>query len=194
MDNWELVDVKPMQAFWRDHLGDVVSLTRASADLIDPSLSDEIGLQRYCRNFAQSQGAGLVEVSTASSAEGPCLRYVYKRLERPAFKFFGVLAIPRPDATWVWMVIAGERGTTGVREAIVTAKLFEAGKLTIESYEATWASDPYEPSYAGVEKGTLRYLSDSVEHDIDFPHHPLTKVRRELRRLEPIRISQAVVA
>ena len=122
------------------------------------------------------------------------MSYVYKRLERPAFKFFGVLAIPLPQATWVWMVVAGERGMTGVREAAVTAKLFEAGKLTIESYKEHWAEDPYDPNYAGVEKSTLRYVSDSVEYDADFPQHPLTKVRRELLRIAQIRVSQSVVA
>ena len=178
---------------WRDQDGDVISLTRAGSDFVGASLFDESGLQRYCREFAQSQDAGLVEVSSASSADGPCLRYIYKRLDGLGFRFAGVLAIPRPQVTWVWMVLAGERGMTGVREAVVTARLLEAGKLTPESYQATWAQDPYEPDYEGVDKRTLRYMSDSEEYDIDFPHHPLTKVRRELLRLAQIRVSRAWV-
>jgi hypothetical protein len=189
MADWKLVGQKPMSAFWRDRVGDAVSLTRCSAGFVSENLSDERGLQSYCRRIAESQGAGLVEVEAATSAEGPCLKYIYKRLEKPAFKFFGVVAIPVAEATWIWMVVTGERGTTGVREAVVTAKLFEAGKLTLESYKTSWAQDPYDPSYAGVDKSTLRYISDSPEYDADFPDHPLTKMRRELRRLIEIRIS-----
>ena len=189
MADWRLVEQKPMSASWRDRAGDAVTLTRGSAGLVTESLSDERSLQRYCRRFAESQGAGLVEVEAATSAEGPCLKYIYKRLEKHAFKFFGVVAIPVPQATWIWMIVTLERGDTGVREAVVTAKLFEAGRLTLESYKASWCQDPYDPSYAGVDKSTLRYISDSPEYDDHFPDHPLTKMRRELRRLIGIRIS-----
>ena len=189
MADWKLVEQKPMSASWRDLAGDAVTLTRGPAGLVTDSLSDERSLQRFCRRIAESQGAGLVDVEAATSAEGPCLRYIYKRLEKPGFKFFGVVAIPVPQATWIWMVVTVERGETGVREAVVAAKLFEAGRLTLESYKTSWAQDPYDPGCAGVDKSTLRYLSDSPEYDDYFPDHPLTKMRRELQRLIEIRIS-----
>lgn len=191
MDDWKLVKERPTSASWRDQAGDAVTLTHGSEGLVSANLSDERCLQSYCRGIAESQGAGLVEVATAISAEGACLTYIFKRLERPAFKFFGVVEIPVSQATWIWMVVTLERGMTGFREAAVTAKLFDEGKLTIESYKAYWAQDPYDPSYAGVDRSTLRYLSDGTEYDDDFPDHPLTKVRNELRRLVEIRIQPA---
>ena len=42
------------------------------------------------------------------------------------------------------------------------------GTLTMESYEASWAKDPYDPNYSGVERSTLRYMSDGPEYDAEF--------------------------
>lgn len=189
MHGWSLVSRDAASAAWQDDVGDVISLTFASGQLVYAPLDDEAKLQRYCRSVAEGQRAGLVEVGTAAGAEGKCVTYIYKRLEKPAFKFFGVAATPVARGTWVWMVLAREHGTTGVREAVVTTRLFNAGQLTLEAYESSWACDPYDPAYAGVDRSTLRYISDAVEYDADFPEHPLSKVRRELRRLIDVRIS-----
>lgn len=75
-----------------------------------------------------------------------------------------------------------------LREPIVAERLLKAGRLTVQSYESSRARDPYEPNYEGVDRGTLRYVSDDVEYDAEFPEHPLTKTRRELARLVAIRI------
>ena len=83
----------------------------------------------------------------------------------------------------VCTIVAGEHGTTGVREAIVTATLVEQGKLTLEEYRRSWAQDPYEPAYAGVDPSVLRSVSDDKVYDEQFPDHPLTKVRRVLSML-----------
>jgi|SRR5690349_15048145 hypothetical protein len=182
MPGWDLVRHESRAAHWRDASGDVATLT-----LMPPEplliLSDARQLQRYCRAVAESQGSGLVEVTCTNGTGGPCVTYIFKRLRIPAFTFFGVIATPVPQATWVWMVVAYERGTTGLREATVTATLANAGRLTMESYQASWAQDPYDPEYNGVDRKTLCYLSDAPAYDSAFPDHPLTKVRREIRRL-----------
>ena len=196
MNRWALVNREPTAAYWRDPTGDVISLTLFPVDqpLALPMLSDTKSLQNYCRAVAESQSSGLVEVTSTVSAEGPCVAYIYKRLRIPAFTFFGVVATPVTHGTWTWVIVAYERGTTGVREAIITSKLVEAGQLTLGSYEASWAQDPYDPSYRGVDRKTLRYVSDAEEYDAAFPDHPLTKVRRELRRLVGIRLSPSTAA
>jgi hypothetical protein len=87
--------------------------------------------------------------------------------------------------------VAGEHGTTGIREAVITAGLMEEGKLTVESYKASWAQDPYDSTYCGVDRSTLRYMSDDETYDPQFPQHPLSKVRRELHRLARVEIDSA---
>jgi hypothetical protein len=58
-----------------------------------------------------------------------------------------------------------------------------AGLLTLEDYQRSWAADPYEPAYAGVERSVLRSISDDPKYDERFPEHPLSIVRRVLAGL-----------
>jgi len=99
-----------------------------------------------------------------------------------------MLIMPMPNATCIWTTVAGEHGTTGIREAVITAELMNQGKLTVESYQASWAQDPYDSAYCGVDRSTLRYLSDDESYDPQFPQHPLSKVRQELRTLASVEI------
>lgn len=167
--------------FWQDGAGDVLSLAvqdPASARELLGS-SSEVGRQRSARRLAESAGGGLIEVARA----GPGVRLIYKRLERPAYIYTGMLLMPGREATLVWTIVAGERGETGIREAVVTAELMGAGKLTLDGYRRSWAQDPYDPTYRGVDRSVLRFPSDDERYDERFPQHPLSKVRRVLAAL-----------
>lgn len=188
MPGWELAGVDASSAHWRDAVGDVVSLTLLPPlrEVPAPSQVDE--LQHYCRSLVEDHDAGLIEVITGDEPTAKEFAYIYKRLRTPAFTFYGVVVSPVAGGTWYWMIIAGERGATGAREAVVAGRLLEEGKMTIEEYQTSWAQDPYDPSYCAVDRSTLRYLSDGEEYDNAFPDHPLTKVRREVKRLLLLRI------
>ncbi|MFN8582690.1 MAG: hypothetical protein U0163_17150 [Gemmatimonadaceae bacterium] len=186
MADWHFVDQEASSTFWRDAAGDVISLTPTGLPM--PALSNPIELQQSSREFSEGQRAGLVEVTVREGIQGSCLTFIYKRLEHLAFKFCGVAQAPGRTGSWLWMVVCNEHGTTGIREAIVTARMIKSGRLTVDSYRTSWARDPYEPAYDGVEASTLRYLSDDVEYDVEFPDHPLTKSRRELDRLIRIQL------
>jgi hypothetical protein len=167
---------------WRDVDGDVLSL--GSLGILTESFwhsdrPDEIELRKWCRGLAESRGGGLIE---AFALDGE-VRLIYKRLQKPAYTYTGML-IARVRQEWlIWTMVAGERGTTGVREAVVTANLMDAGKLTIDDYKLYWAQDPYEPTYRGVDRSVLRFMSDDEIYDEQFPQHPLSKVRRNLATL-----------
>jgi len=53
----------------------------------------------------------------------------------------------------------------------------------LQEYGRSWAQDPYEPTYRGVDRRVLRFVSDSDCYDERFPDHPLSKVRRVLAAL-----------
>jgi hypothetical protein len=78
---------------------------------------------------------------------------------------------------FVWTMVDGERGTTGLREATVTTELMRAGELTSESYPRAW-HDPYDPELSKVDRSCLRFISDDARYDDRFPDHPLTRVRQ----------------
>ena len=168
---------------WRDSSSDVLSLSIMDASLDLSEISNEAALQHWSRELAESRDAGLIEVRAARVHLGPAGSLIYKRLEERAFIFTGMLFIPTAEGSLVWTIVAGERGTTGVREAVITAELMNAGKLTIQEYERSWAQDPYEPTYRGKDRRVLRFVSDSDCYDERFPDHPLSKVRRVLAAL-----------
>lgn len=167
---------------WHHPDGGVLSLAMASGGAIPPPSQLDL-LRNAFRRLAEAAGAGLVEANAVESAHGPAARMIYKRRQGMAFVFTGMLLLPARDRWLVCTVVDAERGTTGIREAVVTAELIEAGHLTLETYEESWARDPYDPDYRGVDRTLLRYLSDDERYDSRFPEHPLSHVRRTLDML-----------
>lgn len=165
---------------WRDVDGDVLSLAVPTVRIEVPRASSEIELRRRCRNLAQDRNGGLIEAQKVTSSLGPTAILIYKRLQMPAYIYTGMLLVSLEQFSLVWTIVAGEHGTTGLREAIVTATLMEEGKLTLEEYKRSWAQDPYDPAYSGVDRSVLRFVSDDKGYDEQFPTHPLTKVRHVL--------------
>jgi hypothetical protein len=164
---------------WRDIDGDVI-LLHVSKEAIAPVGADPSELRFWCRNYAAGRGGGLIEVRAVDGGTGASVIFIYKRLQMPAYVYTGIL-ITSARGTWLlWTIVAGEHGTTGVREALVTADLMSAGKLTIDDYRLFWAQDPYDPAYRGVDRSVLRFMSDDDSYDKQFPQHPLSKVRRLL--------------
>lgn len=166
---------------WHDTLGDVLSLAILGESLRFPEFSDDLSLQHWARSLAESRGAGLIEVRTSTGALGETLGLIYKRLEKPAYIFTGMLFVPRHAQ--IWTVVSSERGITGVREAVITSELMNSGKLTIQDYEKHWARDPYDIGYHGADRSVLRFMSDDECYDERFPEHPLSKIRRVMAML-----------
>ena len=164
---------------WRDADRNVLSL--AAVDV--PDVFEGAEIRQWCRDFAQGCHAGLIEVKNVAGPMGPAVSLIYKRLQMPAYVFTGMLFSSVQGETFVWTVVAGERGITGVREAAVTLELMQTGKLTVADYQQSWAKDPYDPSYRGVDGNVLRFMSDDECYDERFSDHPLSKVRRVLTLL-----------
>ena len=128
MDGWTEETPTDQMRTWRNSQGDVLSLAAAGGSLELPSLSDIGGLQGWCRAVAESRGAGLIEMQLDTGRLGATVAFIYKRLQMPAYVFTGMLLVPSDEVIPVWTVVSGERGTTGVREAIVTTQLMKTGK------------------------------------------------------------------
>ncbi len=110
--------------------------------------------------------------------------FIYKRRSASAYIFTGMLVFPGQYGSLVWTVMGEERGShVGTREAVVTADLLNGFQMTLEDYERSWAQDPYEPGYQGVDRSVLRFISDDDTYDDRFPEHPLSEIRKVLRML-----------
>jgi hypothetical protein len=113
---------------WHNPDGGVLSLAVASGGAIPPPSRVDL-LRNALRRLAEASGAGLVEANAVPSAYGPAARMIYKRRQEMAFVFTGMLLLPAGERWLVCTVVDAERGTTGVREAVVTAELMQAGQF-----------------------------------------------------------------
>jgi hypothetical protein len=77
--------------------------------------------------------------------------------------YVGSLTIPFAEFSFVIKMQCEERGTTGVREAVLLDKALGTGAVTFDA--------------GGKLKGDLN--SDDACHDNQFPNHPLSRLRRE---------------
>lgn len=180
LDGWSEEGSTKELRVWKNACGDVLTLANAPpVRLTNFEQADELKVRNWCREFAQRQGAGLIEARKFEDG----FNFIYKKLRIPAYVYMGVYFTRARETWFFWVTLAGEHGTTGVREAFVTAFLFKEGKLKPEEYESRWAQDPYDPAYCKVDRSVLRFLSDDESYDHTFPHHPLSKVRRTLALL-----------
>jgi hypothetical protein len=166
-------------------------LTAALADPAGfPGLSDEHALRRLGRDLAGPE-RGIVSVDRFLGGKLPSAQVIYKGQQGLGHTYTGILLVPIERDLHMLTVVCEEGGITGLREAVVTAKLVEEGKLEIEEYQhpdehgATgaikgWLQDPYDPGYAGP---ILRSVADDEIHDASLPGHPLARLRSTLAQI-----------
>jgi len=82
--------------------------------------------------------------------------------------YVGSITIPFRDFSFVVKIQCPERGTTGVREAVLFQKQFSAGKVKLGP----------DRKIAGD------WNPDDEQYDPQFPQHPISRVRKVLRRIE----------
>ena len=180
MEGWTEEEPANGMRCWRGPHGSVLSL----AALESNPFAGVQKLPREARALAKSAGGGLIEAEILHCGDISATRLIYKRLQMPAYVFTGMFFASLETHCSVWTIVDGECGTTGVREAIVTNQLYQSGEFkSIEDYERLWARDPYDPSYDGVDRSVLRFVSDDEKYDAQFPDHPLSRVRAFQREL-----------
>lgn len=189
---WKEVERKHDFVVWRNKVGNVLALA-AVDDIGDWSdASERDAVQNLARAHAESSGAGLVEAGIVSPSDPRIVSFIYKKLVSTGFMYTGMLIVISEPFSWIWTVVDREKGTTGVREAVITSRMIEEGSLTVERYESEWARDPYDPDYAGVDRRNLRYISDDPKYDDQFPNHPLAMIRSRFGNLKDIRLNASL--
>jgi hypothetical protein len=167
---------------------------------IDADLASVEALGRRVQERAAGSGAALVELSRIEVDGCPAVSQIVKIPQQPhGLSYVASIIVPFRDFSFVLKVQASERGMTGVRDAIVLDQAISDGRVSIAIDDGGnrtlkgWASDPFGPP--GELRRLKRSLADDERYDELFPEHPLSIVRRTLRRLQPtIRLAPAVRA
>ncbi len=143
---------------------------------------------------------GIVSVDSCRAAAHPAIEIIYKREEGLGYRYTGIVVV---DFRTYWCqvtVVCGEGGTTGIREAVLTARLLDEGAIKIRKhpfyvrpfkrssgYIEGWFTDPYDPKYKGK---VLCSVSDNAKYDEEFPVHPLSRLRSTLKMVhESLQVS-----
>jgi len=183
---WQLQDASAATMIWTDPDGDVLSLSHVRGQADVPSGDDLPTLRARCRQLAAANNGGLVYADFVNGDGVRAVSLIYKREQLPAYAYTGMVIIPREGHHFLVTVASIERGTTGMRDAIVTARLVQQGKLdptkTDENRRiAGWFNDPYDVKYSAT---ALNSVADGEQYDSIVPSHPLSKVRGTLRTIE----------
>ncbi len=148
-----------------DRLG--LYLFTVPPDLPPARTADE--LRTFYARSLEASGGRLVE--TAGLTVGGCaaVRIIFKTPQQPSgMTYVGSVTIPFRDFSFVVKVQCEERGTTGLREAVLLDRLLQAGSV---------------PSVSGGRTKLPVREPDSEEFDAEFPGHPVSRVRKVLRRV-----------
>lgn len=148
------------------------------------------------RNAHEKLGdmAGLIEVSLVKTMAGQdLLRSIIKESVDHLPIYTSKLYYRSPDGSgFIIQLVSREKGMTGTREAMILASNLPQG-LTKTTDAATgetltqgapipgWAADPYDSEF---KKGFLMNKSEDAMFDQQFPKHPLSVLRADLKSIQ----------
>jgi len=157
---------------WRFADGDAVGIFffRAKPDLPQTREMDRF-ISEYGRR-AQTHGASLLECRILElELEGlRMLRTIVKVPQEPhGMTYVGSFTLPFAHCSYVVKVQCEERGTTGLREAVLLAEGLRSNSVSIDSESEIPIAGDWNP--------------DSAEFDERFPQHPISRLRKHLEEI-----------
>ncbi|WP_406448015.1 hypothetical protein OG782_04090 [Streptomyces sp. NBC_00876] len=157
---------------WANEHDDLLSLHFfALPPDLPAGLDDGPTLRNALTHHTARAGGGLIEASVKKVGELPALRQILKLPlpDQPSGQaFIGSFTVPRAGCSTVVKIQTVERGMTGMREAVVLAKV---------GPQEYFRPHPYAPDVQG---GLPFHVADHARWDAEFPDHPLTRVRNTL--------------
>jgi hypothetical protein len=126
----------------------------------------------------------IIEVEAPIVQGRRSVRAILKVPQQPTgMSYLGSLTLPFRDFSYVLKVGCVERGTTGVRDAMIADQCMKDGTVSVspDGRIEGWMADPYD---ASVRAPLMRNRAEAREYDAQFPEHPLTRARRVLDHIQ----------
>jgi hypothetical protein len=170
---------------WHSASGDAVGLHYfPTPPDIAADLEDLEDVRAFYRKTAAEAGLAIIEVEAPVIHGCRCVRMILKMPQQPTgMTYLGSLTLPFQDFSYVLKVGCVERGTTGMRDAIIANQCINEGTVSISSdgHIEGWMADPYDGS---VRAPLMRNRSEAQEYDARFPEHPLSRARGVLNHVQ----------
>ena len=183
---WNQIDISLFSKMWKNAAGDVLEL-KWVPEFAGVGVGDDVAsLRDQSRRLASSKGGSLVYADAVAVADRKASALIYKRDQVPAYQYIGMLLVRNDADRFVFSMNSTESGTTGVRDALVAARLVEQGKLDPRLVDSNrkvkgWFVDPYDAALSGA---TVTSVADAEEYDALTPSHPLSRLRAALRSFQ----------
>lgn len=162
---------------WVTEDGDRVSLHLFTVRPDLPKVGTVADLRGFYTQGIEASGGQLVETSLLRVGGCPAIKVVVKVPQQPfGMTYVGSLTIPFRDFSFVVKVQCQERGTTGLREAVLLDRQLAAGEVPESAL------------------GRVHVEADAEEFDVEFPQHPVSRVRRVLQQVCDSLVLDAEVA
>jgi hypothetical protein len=181
-DELELQGDKENVRVWHTQAGDGAGLYYfALAPNIQADLEFEDEVRRFYRPTIKDSSLGMIQVDTITVDGVPAIKTIFKTPQQPTgMTYIGSITIPFRDFSYVVKIQCPERGTTGIREAIILNRE-SIDSSDIESFFDKWAQDPYD---AFIKSPLMRNRAEAEEYDAQFPDHPLSRARSFLNQVQ----------
>jgi hypothetical protein len=175
---------------WWNSVGDGIGLYYFDKPPdIEADLHSINDVRQFLRNVSIANGFGIIEVGTPQIDGCLAVRTIFKVPQQPhGMTYVGSITLPFRDFSYVLKVQCIERGTTGLRETFIVAKMLSSGQVKIQKASdgppqvVGWWQGPYDSMTSAP---VVRNLGDDEQYDAQFPNHPLSRLRSILRQVQP---------
>lgn len=183
---WQLQETSSSASSWSTADNDVVRLHCFPGPGHASTFDELPEVRAYARRISTAEKGSLVWADRRFYDGVPAVAFICKHEEMPAYRYTGMIMISAADRHFIIAIVSTEQGITGVRDAIVTAMLFENGQLKSGRTDGRgrlvgWFRDPYDST---LDAETISSVSDDEQYDELVPSHPLSKIRRFFRSFE----------
>jgi hypothetical protein len=144
---------------WFTQDGDGIGLYLFTLPPDLPAVGSAGALRDFYAAALGASGGQVVETSVLAVGGCGAVRLIFKAPQQPSgMTYVGSVTIPFRDFSFVIKVQCEERGTTGMREAVLLDRRLRDGGI---------------PDLSGGRLELPGWQPDAEEHDAEFPGHPL---------------------
>jgi hypothetical protein len=174
---------------WQSVTCDEMEIQATQLEAAFPQLNDLAAVRRHFQHMIRTRGGALISCDVVEVGGMQTVRTVSKYRAGRGFAMTYTASLSAHLANLIieLLISGSEDDFTGVREALIVSELSqkaspsERQQLAQNVIPIEWKFERYEPRT----RGDLAYLlSDDEKYDTRFPDHPLSRVRRWLRRQE----------
>jgi len=139
-------------------------------------------IRSFFREKIAHEYGGILKVDIVPIERTSCIEVLYKIPVQPSgIKYISSITLPFKQCYFVIQLQIEERVMADIREVVIARKLISEKTVTIADQQIVgWSADPY---LSGYDQGILMNMAEREEYDALFPDHPLTMVRRLMKKI-----------